>query len=66
MVAWITDYLSSRPQYIRLQSTLSDVVTDTGAPKGMVVLFTIYISDFRYNTRKCHLQKFSDDSSIVE
>lgn len=35
IVAWITDYLSSRPQYVRLQSTLSDVVTgSTGAPQG--------------------------------
>lgn len=61
VVAWITEYLSSRPQYVRLQSTLSDVVADTVAPKGMVVIFTIYTSDFRYNTRKCHLQKFPDD-----
>ncbi|KAK0152207.1 hypothetical protein N1851_006440 [Merluccius polli] len=28
-------------------------------------LFTIYTSDFSFNPGTCHLQKFSDDSSIV-
>ena len=28
-------------------------------------LFTLYTSDFQANSDKCHLQKFSDDSSIV-
>ena len=69
MVAWIGDYLSSRPQYVRLQSGLSDVViSNTGAPQGTVLspfLFTIYTSDFSFNSGTCHLQKFSDDSSIV-
>ncbi len=69
MVAWILDYLSRRPQCVRLQSALSDVVTgSTGAPQGTVLspfLFTIYTSDFNYNSGKCHLQKFSDDSSVV-
>ena len=29
------------------------------------VLFTLYTSDFTYNTESCHIQKFSDDSAIV-
>ena len=69
LVAWITDYLTSRPQYVRLQGSLSDVlVSSTGAPQGTVLspfLFTLYTSDFRFNSSTCHLQKFSDDSSIV-
>lgn len=69
LVAWIMDYLTSRPQYIRLQGSLSDVlVSNTGAPQGTVLspfLFTLYTSDFHFNTGTCHLQKFSDDSSIV-
>lgn len=35
-----------------------------GGPQGTVLcpfLFILYTSDFRYNTTKCHLQKFSDD-----
>ena len=38
MVAWITNYLTGRPQYVRLQGSLSDVVlSNTGAPQGTVL-----------------------------
>ena len=51
LISWITDYLTGRPQFVRLGSVLSDaVVSDTGAPQG---------------TKSCHLQKFSDDSAVV-
>lgn len=68
-VSWITDYLTGRPQYIRLNRVLSDVVlSGTGTPQGTVLspfLFTLYTSDFQYNTESCYLQKFSDDSAVV-
>ncbi|TWW73509.1 hypothetical protein D4764_15G0009030 [Takifugu flavidus] len=38
------------------------------APQGTVLspfLFTLYTSDFSYNSDSCHLQKFSDDTTIV-
>ncbi|KAK0134692.1 putative RNA-directed DNA polymerase from transposon BS [Merluccius polli] len=60
MVAWITNYLTDRPQYVMLRHCLSDVGTVLSP-----FLFTLYTSDFCYNSRTCHLQKFSDDSSIV-
>lgn len=67
--AWITDYLTGRPQYVRVDGCTSEVVTcSTGVPQGTVLapfLFTLYTSDFRFNSGSCHLQKFSDDSSIV-
>lgn len=28
-------------------------------------LFTLYMSDFQYNSELCHLQKFSDDTTVV-
>jgi len=28
-------------------------------------LFTLYITDFQYNSGSCRLQKFSDDSAVV-
>ena len=69
LVSWITDYLTERPQFVRLKDCLSEtVVCSTGAPQGTVlspVLFTLYTSDFAYNTETCHIQKFSDDSAIV-
>ena len=69
MISWITDYLTGRPQFVRLGSVLSDmVVSDTGAPQGTVLspfLFTLYTTDFQYNSESCDLQKFSDDSAIV-
>lgn len=29
------------------------------------LLFTLYTSDFSYNSELCYLQRFSDDSAIV-
>ncbi|MCI4378806.1 hypothetical protein PGIGA_G00220430 [Pangasianodon gigas] len=70
LVAWIINYLTGRPQYVRLQSHVSDtIVSSTRAPQGTVLspyLFTLYTSDFRYYSQSCHLQKFSDDSAIVD
>ncbi len=69
LAAWTTDYLTNRPQYVRLQHCVSDVVLcSTGAPQGTVLspfLFTLYTSDFKHNTTHCHIQKFSDDTAIV-
>ena len=69
LVSWITDYLTGRPQFVRLKDCLSDtVIGSTGAPQGTVlspVLFTLYTSDFSYKKESCHLQKFSDDTAIV-
>ncbi|KAI4898474.1 hypothetical protein NFI96_008605, partial [Prochilodus magdalenae] len=69
LVSWITDYLTGRPQYVRLKDCTSEtVVSSTGAPQGTVLspfLFTLYTSDFRDNSEMCHMQKFSDDTAIV-
>ena len=69
LAAWTINYLTDRPQYVRLGGCLSDeVVCSTGAPQGTVLapfLFTLYTSDFIYNSDGVHLQKFSDDTAIV-
>ena len=69
LVSWIVDYLTGRPQYVRLRHCVSDaVVSNTGAPQGTVLspfLFTLYTMDFSYQTESCHLQ-FSDDSAVVD
>ena len=44
------------------------VTSNTSTPQGTVLspfLFTLYTSDLCHNSRTCHLQNFSDDSSIV-
>ena len=70
LICWITDYLTERPQFVRLKICFPDtVVSSTGAPQGTVlspVLFTLYTSDFCYNMESCHVQKFSDNTAIVE
>ena len=52
IVSWIVDYLTGRPQYVRLQNCVSDrVVSNTRAPQGTVLspfLFTLFTSDFNY------------------
>ena len=69
LAARTTDYLTNRPQYVRLRDCVSDVVVcSTGAPQGTMLspfLFTLYTSDFSYNMDSCHLHKFSDDTAIV-
>ncbi|XP_076843384.1 E3 ubiquitin-protein ligase TRIM47-like isoform X1 [Brachyhypopomus gauderio] len=69
LVTWITDYLTGRPQHVRIRDCSSDtVISNTGAPQGTVlspVLFTLYTSDFKYDSESCHMQKFSDDTAIV-
>ncbi|KAK0148991.1 RNA-directed DNA polymerase from mobile element jockey [Merluccius polli] len=60
LVSWIADYLTERPQFVRLKDCLSDTGTVLSP-----VLFTLYTSDFCYNTESCHMQKFSDDTAIV-
>ncbi|KAI3365926.1 hypothetical protein L3Q82_009698 [Scortum barcoo] len=69
LTTWILDYLTHRPQFVRVQGFESDrLLCSTGAPQGTVLapfLFTLYTADFSYNTPSCHLQKFSDDSAVV-
>ena len=36
-MSWIVDYLMGRPQYVRLQNSVSDgVFSNTGGPQGTV------------------------------
>jgi len=66
---WIIDYLTARPQYVRMGRCVSGTLKcSTGAPQGTVLapfLFTLYTSYFRYNSDSCHIQKYSDDMSVV-
>ena len=64
------NYLTSRPQYVRLRpSTLSDVIiTNTGAPQGTVLspfLFSLYTSDCRATHNNCFIDKYADDTVLT-
>ena len=69
LVTWVDDYLTGRPQFVRLKNCVSDcLISNIGAPQGTVLspfLFTTYTADFQYCTESCHLQKLSDDTAIV-
>ncbi|XP_032420068.1 syntaxin-3 [Xiphophorus hellerii] len=44
------------------------LVSNIGASQGTVlspILFTLYTSDFCYNSETCHVQKYADDTAIT-
>ena len=57
LVTWVDDYLTGRPQLVRLQNCVSDrLISNIRAPQGTVLspfLFTTYIADFQYCTESC-------------
>ena len=69
LTLWIIDYLTARPQSVRMERCVSGTLEcSTGAPQGTVlapILFTLYTSDFRNNSKSCHIQKYSDDTAVV-
>ncbi|TWW59264.1 Catenin alpha-2 [Takifugu flavidus] len=61
LTTWILDYLTQRPQFVRVKGSQSDwLLCSTGVPQGTVLapfLFTLYTADFSHSTSSCHLQK---------
>ncbi|KAI3356696.1 hypothetical protein L3Q82_003382 [Scortum barcoo] len=73
LTSWILDYLTYRPQFVRVQGFESDRLL-SAAPvlrrerfngSGSFPVHPLHTADFSYNTPSCHLQKFSDDSAVV-
>jgi len=69
LTSWIIDFLTARPQYVRMGRCVSGTLEcGIWAPQGTVLapfLLTRYTSDFRYNSESCHIQKYSDDTAVV-
>ncbi|KAM3834071.1 collagen alpha-1(XXI) chain-like [Diretmus argenteus] len=64
LVSWILDDLTGWTQFVRLQNDVTLwLATWTGVTHGTVpspFLFILYTSDFKHNSKSCHL-KCSDD-----
>ena len=67
IIAWVLGFLTHRPQYIKLNDSLSELVQiNRSAPQGCVLsstLYTIYANDYRSQKNNTILIKFADDST---
>ncbi len=66
---WILDFLTGRPQSVRVGHNTSSITTlSTGAPQGCVLsplLFTLLTHDCTAKFNSKHIIKFADDTSVV-
>ncbi len=66
---WIKDFLTDRPQSVRMGSLHSSVLTlSTGAPQGCVLsplLYTLYTHDCATTHDSNIIIKFADDTTVV-
>ena len=68
LIGWLLDFLTQRKQYVRINNTISNIITiNTGAPQGCVLsptLYTMYTNDFRVTKSDTKMLKFADDTAI--
>lgn len=66
---WLLDFLTGRPQAVRVGSnTSSTIILNTGAPQGCVLsplLFTLLTHDCTSSHNSNLLIKFADDTTVV-
>ncbi|KAI5098259.1 gastrula zinc finger protein XlCGF28.1-like [Silurus meridionalis] len=66
---WILDFLTGRPQSVRIGNSISSTTTlSTGAPQGCVLsplLFTLLTHDCVAMHSSNHIVKFADDTTVV-
>lgn len=66
---WVLDFLTNRPQTVRLHYTVSSSITlSTGSPQSCVLnpfLFNLLIYDCSAEHPICHIVKFADDIAVV-
>ncbi len=66
---WILDFLTGRPQSVRVgRNTSSTTTLSTGAPQGCVLsplLFTLLTHDCIAKFSSNHIIKFADDTTVV-
>ena len=68
LIGWLLDFLTQRKQYVKINNTISNMITvNTGAPQGCVLsptLYTMYTNDFRVINSDTKMLKFADDTAI--
>uniref|UniRef100_A0A3B3C219 Reverse transcriptase domain-containing protein n=1 Tax=Oryzias melastigma TaxID=30732 RepID=A0A3B3C219_ORYME len=66
---WILDFLTNRPQSVRIHGVSSSSITlSTGSPQGCVLsplLFTLLTHDCAARHPSCLIVKFADDTAVV-
>ena len=66
---WKLDYLTSRSQFVVLQSLKSDTLySNTGVPQDTVLaplLFCLSTPDCRSSNESCSIAKLTDDTALV-
>ena len=66
---WVLDFLLNRPQSVRFENQLSDVIVlNTGAPQGCVLsplLFSLFTNDCVSHHESVCLAKFADDTTVA-
>ncbi len=63
---WILDFLTDRPQTVRINNTTSQSITCS--PQGCThspLLYTLYASDCKAHYKEKLIVKFADDSAVV-
>ncbi|KAL7861169.1 hypothetical protein AOLI_G00175180, partial [Acnodon oligacanthus] len=66
---WVLDFLTERPQLVRIGNNTSSTTTlSTGVPQGFVLsplLFTLLTHDCTAKCSSNHIIKFADDTTVV-
>ncbi|KAI4891375.1 hypothetical protein NFI96_006357 [Prochilodus magdalenae] len=69
MCNWVLDFLTNRPQSVRIHNlSSSTTILSTGSPQGCVLsplLFTLLTYDCSPIHPGCHIVKFADDTAVV-
>lgn len=69
LCTWILDFLTNRPQSVRLGPHLSSIITlSTGSPQGCMLsplLYSLYTHDCTPTYTSNSIIKFVDDTTVV-